>query len=325
MSQTTVAQALEWLASASGLTVRENRQELVDLLNRVRERIYLWYDELDTHVDLELCVCVDRFCHGCLPCGHGYLGFSLPPEAQAIEGAFLHGRSVTLHTRWRELREGLGGTGSPCRQHIHHVGETPFERHPDCCDECLRPRFRASSPQDRGKNIIIRGINEFQQKAEERVKLSSGNSATEAAWGQIDAIIPETPFCGGVEVTDQRGKVLANIPPGGSPAEFTRYRVEGIPAGAVIRIIASRRFMPVWYDLDIVETGNRLIIEELGRAFRNLGSSQAGGDAMQKALFHEQRAKSYIQAEQYRTSSVAASRSFFSGGNVRRSRLNSRR
>ena len=111
MGYTTLGEALKWLEEPTGKTVKDNRCELVDKLNRIRQHFYLLYGQIDLFMDGEECICVQEFPLDC-NCKESYLGITLPPEYDGVEAIWLNDVPIKMYDRWREYRAGIKSTCS---------------------------------------------------------------------------------------------------------------------------------------------------------------------------------------------------------------------
>jgi hypothetical protein len=94
------------LEEPSGKTVKDNRCELVELLNRIRQHFYLCYGPIDLFMDKSECITVEEFPLDC-NCRETYTGITLPADCQTVEAIWKNDVPIKMFDRWREYRDGI--------------------------------------------------------------------------------------------------------------------------------------------------------------------------------------------------------------------------
>jgi hypothetical protein len=103
-------------------------------------------------------------------------------------------------------------------------------------------------------------------------------------------------------------------------------KISGVCVGDQVLVKASRRFHPLYHDTDVIETDNRLAIEECAKFFRFNDSKSPDPLVAQKALNHSINAKNYLLGEKSRQRGKATiSQMRYNHGPKNRSGLRSKR
>lgn len=322
MSQTSFGTMLQWIERPFNTTVERDRPLLVDMANRIREKMYNLYLQYELEVDVEECFEIQDFCR-CGQCEEYYKGVTLPSYMQTVEAAWASKQPINLYSKWRESKVGIAPS-EDCKLAIYDMpGFYPTERDLFPCGCLDKIQFFPKSPLDAGKVVTISYVNEQNDTITEQVPLLRGSwSSIEGHASSIKSIILPTQLRGGVSVRQQTGaRLLSEYAPHESVPSYRRIKVTGIKCGCVVVIRASRQFTPLYEDHDIVETANRDAIEDAARHLFYANSGSEGG-MIQKAEYHRQMFEASLRGEQSRKIGINRENSTSSlGPPVRRSRL----
>ena len=105
---------------------------------------------------------------------------------------------------------------------------------------------------------------------------------------------------GAVVIADAKGRILSEYSPNIVVPSFRRVKIVGVCCGDQVLVKASRRFKPLYFDTDVIETDNRLAIEETAKYFRYNDNTQADLQYQAKASSHAANAKFYLLGEKSR-------------------------
>lgn len=302
MGFTTLGQALKWIEEPFGMTVKENHCELVDKLNRIRQHFHLLYGEVDLFMNGEECLTIQEFPLDC-NCRETYLGITIPPEYEAIEAIWKNDVPIKMYDKWREYRDGIKSTCS-CKLEMYDMEEFfPTEREISPCGASTFIKMKAENPDDYGKIAIIRYKDANGQQNEDEIKLGEGYVRTSRQVKRINprgGVILPNDLVGAVFIAEENGRILSEYSPSQTVPSFRRLKITGVCKGDQVLVKANRRFTPLYFDTDVIETDNRLAIEECARYFRYNDNTSGSQIYEQKSATHAANAKFYLLGEKGR-------------------------
>lgn len=303
MSYTTLGKALRFLERPSGKTIAQNRAELVELANRIRNERYMLYHRLDLEVNAEECFLLQEFCNKCDPCGGSYLGFTLPAHMETAEAAWLADIPLKIFSRWREYHTGVQQTES-CRLSLIEVQGT-------YCTEL-------DLPANKGVTVGFKCLLESDIDKEVRVKVETGAGEkllkvklTNQGWvnlgyeiKEITHVILPLDLLGGVEVAYDSGgswKIISQYQPTEHVPSYKRMKITGVcksncKKDMPIYVVGLRRFVELCYDDDIVEFDSMRTWEEAALYFKHHDNG-TDRDLLQKAQYHFMKFQDLILGE----------------------------
>lgn len=295
---------LKWIEAPLAKKVRDNRCEMVDYANRIRQHFYLLYETVPLFMDGEECFCVEEFPLDC-NCRETYFGITLPAEYETVEAIMKNDAPVKMYDKWREYRDGIGGScRSQCRYELFDVESFfPTERELSPCGSDKFVKFMANDPKDCGKVLTVRYTDANGQGNTDEITLDNRYVSTSRQVKRINprgGVVLPNNLVGSVTVADEGDRILSEYSPFESVPSYRRLKIEGVCAGDQVLVKASRRFHPLYHDTDVVETDNRLAIEEAAKFFRYNDSKSADPLVSQKALNHSINAKNYLLGEKSR-------------------------
>lgn len=327
MGYTTLGTMLKWLEEPAGKTVRENRPALLTLANKVRQHFYLIYEKVQMFLDVEECICIQKFNEDCRSCEKTFYGITLPAGMHQLEGVIVAGSAISMQGRWRTYQVGV--VPKNCRIETFALGD-------GFCTErdfgaCAYPiKLLCENPADCGKIVKVSYYDENRTLTVDQVKLSADyQSAGGSAIGfaRPGGISLPNDLKGGVTVAldDEKSTVLSRFMPWENIPNYQRIRINGVCENDVVKITGSRRYHDLYYDEDIVETDNRLAIEQAARGFIHRDSNSAEPTLIGKAALHFTNAEKYLLGEKARDEGHGTVRRFEFGPRImRRSRLTRR-
>ena len=291
--------AKEWLRSEAE-TCDDRR--LAKLVNDVRRHFYLMYEDVDLFLDVQECFEVQSFpleCNGCSDC---YRGVTLPRGYHTIEAMWFNNAPVDLRSGWREYQEGIAPECDRQLQAISMGDNFPTERElGHGYGEKLK--FLCVDPADRGKRVVVRGMDIYGVEVKETVTLDTRYVETANRYASLHrpaGIVKDTTI-GAVIVAEHEGRILSRYAPDERIPAYRRVKITGLPDDcAQVNIRASRRFIPLFDDNDVVESDNSLAFEEMAR-FVRLNSKVNKEDVdMRAAKMHYTQAKALMLGEKAR-------------------------
>lgn len=269
LSPITVLEAGPVVAEASGLRWADNRTEVVGVINKYRELLYTQYDKLQLFDNVFHRLRVETY-----GCGNDrYQGFTLPADILSVEAVWDDGRSLTLHSRWREAHNGKGLTGS--RVSTLEMSET----FPTVRDLTIVGKLKVFTEHadDSGKLVHMDVI----QKGGRRKRLvftleHDGWAISPVRVERILSVSLPTERSGGIRVAQEDNREIALYAPNESVPNYRRHKIASSCCATSVVVQGVKRFVPVWFDHDVVEVGNRLALDAAARHFRY---TQGGSDS----------------------------------------------
>ena len=205
----------------------------------------------------------------------------------------------------------------------------PTERDLAPCGSCSYIKFKAEDPKDCGKTVQISFKDANGQDKTENVLLSGDYVRTQTQVKHINprgGIVLPNGRHGSVTIADEKGRILSVYSPNENVPSYRRLKIEGVCCGDQVYIKANRRFEPLYFDNDVIETDNRLAIQEAARYFEYNNSTRADMQYEAKAATHAANAKHYLMGEKSRHRGKATiSQMRYSHGDMQQSDLNEKR
>jgi len=322
MAYTTFAQMLQWLQQPTGLTVHENRAELVEIANDVRRLFYGLYENIPMFLDVQECLQVNSYNRDCNSCEETYFGVTLPEGVQT---------PVVMNSQWRSYKVGIPpGDGSTCMLQSFDMGDiwpTPVDIPAGMCQSL---KVKTSCAADAALNlpVALTFIDDTNTKRTESLQLTRNYVTTEAKAKSLVApggIVLPTGLTGSVTVALTDGTIIAELNPFTVVPAFRRLQVTGVCEDSQITIKAARKFVPLYFDYDVVETDNKRAMVEAALFLRYNDSVTTDPSYAQKALAHETRMREQLLGNKARDFGKATRRQKqLSEGRVQRSELHSK-
>lgn len=300
---TTVGRALEVIAQPLGLTVKANREELVEKLNMIRSLMYSAYVQFQVAVDREECFEVKSYYLGCEPGCNSYRGITLPYDACSSEGLKIYGMPIGKSSAYTDAR------GAQCVQAWDVVTPAPTQNEIPC--DTSGQLLIKGSKEDAGKWVKIHYRTCTGYRVEERLIICE-KEETKMAASWIDSVALETGRKGKVNLWLRR-------PEGTNDCKLSTYRrSEFAPAYKRIRInlcakecpdhvkvIYSRNYLDLYDDDELVETDSIFALREFAAYLAiNSRPNNSGSDAAEGAR-HLAQATNALVGTQHRDESVS--------------------
>lgn len=269
LSPITVLEAGPVVAEAYGLSWSDNRAEVVGIINKYRELLYTQYDKLQLFDNVFHRIRVEKYGCGC----EQYQGFTLPHDILSVEAVWDDGRSLTLHSRWREAHNGKGLTGT--RVSTLEMAET----FPTVRDLTITGKLKifTEHADDAGKLVHMDVIQKGgRQKRLVFTLVHDGWAISPVRVERILSVSLPTERSGGIRLAQEDNRELSVYAPNESVPVYRRHKLATSCCSGSVVLQGVKRFVPVWFDHDVVEVGNRLALDAASRHFRfTLGGSDA--------------------------------------------------
>ncbi len=285
LSPIPVSTAGPFVASILNKSWDSDRRECIETLNRVRLLLYTSYEKFKLFDDVFHCICVTSF--------NGYRGFTLPNDVLGVEAVYRHGVPLTLRSRWRESHTGFGcGKQSRCEAVL--MAET-FATERDI-NKITKIKIFTEHEDDNGKKAFIEVIDASnRQKKIAFTLIGQGFAVSPVKVKKILSVSLPT-LVGSLLLAQDDGYELSNYAPWESVPNYRRMKISDGNCPAVVLVQGTRKFQKVYFDADVVEVGNQLIIEEATSYFKmQAGTSEAA--ELQASEFHLKKMAGYLTSE----------------------------
>lgn len=266
-----VSEAGAIIAPKIGLTWQDNRSEVVTYLNRYRNLLYNRYERLRLFDNVFQCFAPSSFhneCSSCDPCNRCYLGFTLPREMAGVVQAWTWGYPLRLRSSWRESFTGRAPSSGDYMDVVEVRENFPTER--DLFSDGSLQVF-AEAYGDNGKQLVIEATNTDNRQVKLNFILEGNGvaSSTEVIRrGRIHNVILPADRCGSITLSNTDGYELSRYAPSENqvPA-YKRYKLPSRCRGNVL-VQGTRQLTEVYFDTDVVEIGDRMVLEFMGTYFK---------------------------------------------------------
>lgn len=287
----TVAEAGPIMAKIVDLSWADDRIRVVEYLNRFRALVYTDYDKFKLFDNAFHCICVSTFDTGC---DNSYQGFTLPNDVLGAEAVYSYGVPLTLRSRWREAHTGLGVNPQGRIEAVEVAELFPTERD---TRGITRLKVFADNDNDAGKRVYMDIIN-----ASDKVQricftlIGNGFAVSKARVKRIISVTLPSVREGSVTVAQSDNYVLSIYDPWETVPVYKRYKVSGYNCPSTVLVQGTKRYRPIYFDHDIVEVGNQLIIEAAGQFFKFSNGTKDQSE-LKTAEYHLGKMKEYLAGE----------------------------
>lgn len=249
------------MGDAYGLKVSEDKPELIKLINKYRNYLYLSYSEFELFNNVFHRICITD----------GY--FTLPPDIAAVEAVWECGLPMTIHSRWRESHNGIGLHGEKASV-VEMAEQFPTER--DFCGT-TKLKMYAEREEDGGKCVNLEVLTADDRTETLRIKLEGdGWAVTQKDVKKIRSVSLPADRVGYVQLVTDDGFVLSEYSPYETVPSYRRFKVNRCNKRTVV-VQGVKKFLPIFWDHDIVEVGDNLVIEAAGKHFK-FGENTSDGN-----------------------------------------------
>ena len=272
LNPTTVAKALPIIGSKLGIDPKANRAEALAYLNRIRALQYHNFHRIRLFDDLMECVPLQNFRYDCTPgcqCDC-FMGISLPTYMEGPVAAWIDNAPLTLRSRWKAKDVGLD-TWGPGLSLIELAGHFPTFSDISPASDFLKAT--ATSSKDKGAKMTIRGRGCKGEPVEIVLTLEGSGTVQSVQSIAVITTVILPDLHGGVTLSElTSGRTLAVYNPHSPNVPyFRRFKVQAGCAASCcntgVKVQASRSFSEVFFDDDVVEIGDRLVLEAGARYF----------------------------------------------------------
>lgn len=258
------------MADAVGLSWVNDRSDVVEYLNDYRNTLYNLYSELKLFNDVFHCICVQTMPYRCSSVcsthSETFQGFTLPEDVLSVESAWESNFPLKIRSRWRESHTGIGA-GSNHRVEIVEMAErAPTERP---LRTVGRLKIFSEHLEDEGLVVTLEVLDGAGTLKTLAYTLEPNSWAhMPVTVGQILSVRLPSGLRGSVTLAEDNGYELSVYSPSETVPLYRRFRIaSNCPSGFVL-IQGVKRFTPICFDHDIVEVGDKLVVQAAGSFFK---------------------------------------------------------
>ena len=263
-----VSEAGAIIAPKIGLTWTDNRKEVVDFLNRYRNLLFNRYDKHNLFNDVWQCFCPQSFknlCVTCDPCDRCYQGFSLPRDMASAVQVWEYNQPLRVRSHWREHYTGLAPWHGSRTDVVAVPEHFPTERD---LPSASTLKIFAESLADSEKTVIVK-VKDADGRTHKLEFTLNGDAwvHTDVAVAEIVSVLLPTDRSGYLTLANADGYELSVYSPSETAPAYKRYKLPG-NCHTNILVQGARQYVEVYFDDDMVEVGDRMVLEFMGRYFK---------------------------------------------------------
>lgn len=287
----TVAEAGPVMAKAMGYSWENDRTEVVEYLNKFRLLLFTNYEKFKLFDDTFHCICVQEFTS---ESGEVYQGFTLPSNILGVEAIFAYGLPLRLRSRWREAHTGIGLTSLGRVEAYLMAKKFATERD---LKTATKIKLFTEHEKDNGKKVFVEVIDVSGRQRRIQFTLMHDGWAVSPVKVQKILSVSLPARSGSVLLAQQDGYELSLYDPWETAPSYSRMKLKTqCCKGTVIVQGTKNPRKKVYFDHDIVEVGNDLIIEECGRYFK-YGEATTDQKELQTAAYHRAEMENLLRGE----------------------------
>ncbi len=285
LSPITVSQAGPIVAGVLNKSWEVDRREVVETINRVRLLWFTSYEKFKLFDNIFHCICVTDF--------GSYRGFTLPNNVLGVEAVYRHGVPLTLRSRWRESHTGFGCGQQPRCDAVLMAETFATER-----DVKLITKIKifTEHEDDSGKKVFIEVIDASNRQKKICFTLVGQGFAVSPVKVKKILSVSLPSLKGSLLLAQSDGYELSYYAPWESVPNYRRMKIADGNCPAVVLVQGTQKFQNVYFDEDVVEIGNALIVEEGVAHFKMIANTSDAAE-IQAAEFHLTKMGNYLKSE----------------------------
>lgn len=287
----TVAEAGPIMAEAMGYSWDTDRLEVVKYLNRYRLLLFTKYDKFKLFDDSFHCICITTFTS---ECGDPYQGFTLPADVLGVEAVYSYGLPLKLRSRWRESHTGIGVSQLGRVEAVQLAESFATERD---LTKISKIKLFTEHENDNGKKVYLEVIDASQrQKRIAFTLVSDGFAVSPVKVRKILSVSMPSGRSGSLKVMQEDGYELSEYTPWESVPTYRRMKVKTMSCPTTVVVQGTKKFVNIYFDHDVVEVGNALIIEAAAKFFK-YGETTTDQKELKTAEYHMGKLNGYLNGE----------------------------
>ena len=267
LTQTTVIQAAHNMAKPLGLSYPQDREEIVEAINLFRNLLYNKYPNFhlfdNAHACLKLCK-IPLSCVDVCDCESDFFwGATIPPNFASVTAAWRYNKPVNTYSRWQEVHRGIFSENSvACGVYPTDITSCTFRQQ----TKTSVLSFYAESEADNGKVVVLSVEDENGSLKKLTLELvGNGVVKTPIRVRKILSVVLPSGRAGDVTISQEDDYELSIYSPQESTPIYETIKVV-VPEqckcdGGSIFIKGAKKFHEVFYDSDIVEVGDKILLD----------------------------------------------------------------
>lgn len=275
----TVQKALQVISQPLGLTVDQNRDQLLRNLNEIRDLMYSAYQQFSVAVDREVCITLRDYYLDCAKCTNSYRGITLPYDAAGTESLKIEGIEIDRFSEYKNKHK--------CRpiEAYDVLMPTPTQNEIPCNTSGFLTVL--GNRDDHGKFVNIKYRDcQGNRRTEKLAVCDDSNNQTSLAASWVDEVSLELGRKHPVSLyqkaaTGTNDCLLSKyLPEEIAPAYIRiRFNIGKATCPESVKVIYNRTFFDVTEDEELVETNSRYALKEFA-AYLSLNNrpNNTGGD-----------------------------------------------
>lgn len=273
----TLLEACRIMAPKLGKQFPLSRSEVIAAVNRAR---LLFYDILQPASAFSQVMLRIRPSTFSDHPGGVYTGFTLPREVDSLNGVWHCNVPVRIASEWREIYEGIPPNRNWIGDQVISAGQTPTER-------SMRKvsKLRVFSDGDNTGSVVLRGFTWGSRRLAASLNLQSNDwfESPLPFTSLENVVLPE--LRNRVILADEDGYELSHYYPGESVPSYARYKC---PRSCVSFIVSCvRRYIEISCDTQVVEVGDRLVLESAATGLRYEHSKDTSEQRLSRNAFQD--------------------------------------
>jgi len=295
-----------------------DKLQVVDMLNRYRCLLYTDYEEFKLFDNVFHCICISTFKQNCVGDCDEYQGFTLPDDVLNVEAVYSHGAPMKMRSRWRESHTGIGVV-SRGRIETVEMAET-FATERDL-QAVTKLKIYTENDNDNGKKVYVDVVDSTGRNRRICFTLiGNGFAVSSVKVKKILSVSLPVQREGSLMLAQADGYELSAYDPWETIPSYRRFRVNTQNCPSTVLIQGTKRFRNIYFDHDIVEVGNRLVLESAGKYFKYTDGTKDQAE-IKTGEYHLAKMKTYLAGEiaRHRGNSIQDS-SPFKGARITRSK-----
>ena len=298
LSPTTVAIAGETMAEAMNQSWTEDRADVLKYINKYRNLLFNSYTKFKLFDNAFHCIQVAEFTQVCASCCPAtYRGFTLPNDMEAVEAVYAYGQPLTIHSRWRESHIGIVDSSRTISGSLLMAEQFPTERD---LNAVTKIKIYTEHADDENKFVYVEAIDSANKRVKICFKLiGNGFAVSRQKIKKILSVSLPPERKGSLILSQSDNYDLSIYDPWESIPQYRRYKLPDHCSEYTVLVQGTKRFRKVYFDHDIVEVGDELVIDSAAKFFK-FGDTGTDNKEIGRATYDLNNMEKYLASLQAR-------------------------
>lgn len=255
------------MAEAMDLSWTDDKVRVLGYVNKYRNLLYTLYDEFKLFDNIFHCICVTEFPQVCSTCCHPtYRGVTLPNDILAPEAVYAYNRPLTIRSRWRESHVGVGVSSYPKAESLLMAEQFPTERD---LNSITRIKIFTEHEDDADKHVYVEAIDSCGKHTKICFKLiGNGFAISKQKVKKILSVSLPPERKGSLILSQSDNYDLSVYDPWETVPMYKRLKLPDNCKNYTVLVQGTKKFRKIYFNSDIVEVGDALIIESAAKYFK---------------------------------------------------------